>query len=88
VVLTWRLLLGMLVGYLAYRLVKKGRQFFGPGSPGSPSLRRDEPEELVQDPICGTFIPRKEALKFQKDGQDFFFCSEGCLQRFRRSGPG
>lgn len=78
----------MVVVYLAYRLVKKGRQFFSFGSPGSQGPRPEEPEVLVQDPICGTFIPRREALKFHKDGQDFFFCSEGCLQRFRRGGPG
>jgi len=86
--LNWRLVLGMVVVYLAYRLVKKGRKFFNPGPPGSQAPRPKEPEELVQDPICGTFIPRKEALKSQKDGKDFFFCSEGCLQRFRRGGPG
>jgi uncharacterized protein len=83
------LLLGILVSYLAYRLVKKGRKFFNPGSPGPQrSPRPEEPQVLVQDPICGTFIPRKEALKFHKDGQDYFFCSEGCLKRFRRGGPG
>ncbi len=41
---------------------------------------------LVQDPVCQTFIPRREALKVEKDGKVYFFCSEGCLKRFRRSG--
>jgi len=77
----------VLAGYLAYSLFKKIRQFFHPGASGSPETRSNEPEVLVQDPICGTFIPRKEALKIRQDGQDFFFCSEGCLQRFRRSRP-
>ena len=82
----WRILLGLALGYVAYRVVRKigelksqgDRSFFRP--PGS------EPEQLVQDPVCGTFIPRKEALKTTKNGEDYFFCSEGCLKRFRSSG--
>jgi YHS domain-containing protein len=41
---------------------------------------------LVQDPVCRTFIPRKDALKAEKDGQEYFFCSEGCRKRFLRGG--
>lgn len=86
-ILAWRLLLGLVVGYLAYRLAKKAFQrWIGGPAPRAPQPQ--EPEALVQDPVCGTFIPRKEALKAQKDGQEFFFCSEGCLKRFRRGGPG
>ncbi|MEW6660295.1 MAG: YHS domain-containing protein [Thermodesulfobacteriota bacterium] len=85
--MAWRIILALLAGYLAYSLFKKIRKFFHPGVPGSPETRLNEPEVLVQDPSCGTFIPRKEALKMSRDGQDYFFCSEGCLQRFRRSGP-
>jgi uncharacterized protein len=86
--LAWRLILALIGGYLAYGLAKKVRKFFVSGTSGPQETRLKEPEVLVQDPICGTFIPRKEALKFHRNGQDYFFCSEGCLQRFRRSGPG
>lgn len=74
------------MGYLAYRLVKKIFQSRTLGGPVHRRPRPDEPEELVQDPVCGTFIPKRDALKFHKDGQDYFFCSEGCLKRFRRGG--
>jgi uncharacterized protein len=84
--LSWRLLLGLLVGYLIYRLAKNVYQSWISGGAAPRTPQADEPEELVQDPVCGTFIPRREALKAQKDGQDYFFCSEGCLKRFRRSG--
>jgi YHS domain-containing protein len=84
--LSWRLLLGLLVCYLAYRVAKSAYQSWISGGAASREARPDEPEVLVKDPVCGTFIPRREALKAQKDGQDYFFCSEGCLKRFRRSG--
>jgi YHS domain-containing protein len=51
-----------------------------------PGVKNQEPDVLVQDPVCQTYIPRQDALKAEKDGKVYFFCSEGCLKRFRRSG--
>jgi YHS domain-containing protein len=87
--LPWRLILGLVLGYVIFRLVKRAYRSFtlGPGSSPKAAPPPREPEVLVQDPMCGTFIPRKEALKTARDGKDFFFCSEGCLKRFRRGGP-
>jgi len=81
-----RLLLGLALGLLGYLIFKKVAQSLGIGKPSSRARRRQEPEELVQDPVCQTFIPRREALKAQKDGRDYFFCSEGCLKRFLHGG--
>jgi YHS domain-containing protein len=80
-----RLLLILGLGYLGYRLVQKWLHP-GAGPRSGPVPQRDQPELLVQDPVCKTFIPRKEALKVEKDGKNYFFCSEGCLKRFRRGG--
>jgi uncharacterized protein len=81
----WRLLLGMALAFVVFRVYRKIKE--------SVSLERQEssheiaePDILVQDPVCGTFVPRKEALKMVQNGQEHFFCSEGCLKRFRRSG--
>lgn len=82
-----RILLGLAAGYLLYWVTKKVAQSLGlwPSRESRPAARGpEEPDVLVQDPVCQTFIPRKEALKMEKDGQVFFFCSEGCLKRFRR----
>ena len=81
-----RFIIGLVVSYLIYRLVKKGIRAWKEGRPASQEPGSKEPAVLVQDPVCGTFIPRTNALKAQKDGKDYFFCSEGCLKRFRRSG--
>jgi len=82
-----RLLGGLLLGYLIYWGVRKVAQSLGlwPQAP-RPAVKRGEPDVLVQDPVCQTFIPRKEALRAEKDGKVYFFCSEGCLKRFQRSG--
>ncbi|MFZ5451105.1 MAG: YHS domain-containing protein [Thermodesulfobacteriota bacterium] len=87
--MNWRFIIGLVVGYLIYRLVKKTMLAWKQGQSASPQKPGGQDTEvLVQDPVCGTFIPRQDALKVHKDGKDYFFCSEGCLKRFRRSGPG
>lgn len=82
-----RLIGGIIIGYLIYLVIRKVAQSLGlwPQAPRSVEKNR-EPDVLVQDPVCQTFIPRREALKVEKDGKVYFFCSEGCLKRFRRSG--
>lgn len=80
----WRLLLGMALGYVAYRVYRKIKESMGLSRESPSSGKIAEPDTLIQDPVCGTFIPRKEALKMVKEGKEYFFCSEGCLKRFRR----
>ena len=41
-----------------------------------------EPEELVQDPYCQTYIPKKSALKKRVSGKDYYFCKKECLGNF------
>lgn len=82
-----RVIAGIIIGYLLYLVVKKVARSLGLWPDASRPLGRDrEPDVLVQDPVCKTFIPRKDALKAEKDGKTFYFCSEGCLKQFRRSG--
>ncbi len=85
----WRILAGLVIGYLGYLTIKKLGQSLGLGGkePSRP-VEKKEPDVLVQDPVCQTFIPRREALKTHKDGKDYFFCSEGCLKRFLHGGAG
>ena len=82
----WRLILGLVLGYAVYRAVRKLKESFTVTGPTPKAPPMPQPDVLVQDPVCGTFIPRQEALKLTKDGQDYLFCSEGCLKRFHRGG--
>jgi YHS domain-containing protein len=76
----------MVIGYVIYRAYQRFKESLTLQRQPPQSERLQEPDTLMQDPVCGTFIPRKEALKLVKDGKEYFFCSEGCLKRFRRSG--
>lgn len=68
--------------YILYRLL------FGPKKikTASESTLSEEPESnqdvLVEDPVCHTYIPKKQALRAVKDGETYYFCSEKCCQTF------
>ena len=83
----FRLLLGLGLGYLGYVIIKQVAISLGlwPQAP-KPLERNRDADVLVQDPVCKTFIPRREALRADKSGETYFFCSEGCLKRFLSSG--
>jgi YHS domain-containing protein len=54
---------------------------------GIPSLRKEtnkkgEPEELVQDPNCQTYIPKGSAVKKRIGGKDYYFCNPECLRKY------
>ena len=82
-----KLLLYLGLGYMAYLVIKPVARSLGlwPQAP-RPVEKDQEPDVLVQDPVCKTFIPRREALKAEKGGVSHFFCSEGCLKRFLSGG--
>jgi len=41
-----------------------------------------EPEELVQDPYCQTYIPKRTAVKKRIEGKHYYFCNKDCLRKF------
>ncbi len=40
------------------------------------------PEELVQDPYCQTYVPKRTAVKKRIKGKDYYFCTKECLRKF------
>lgn len=39
---------------------------------------------MVKDEVCGTYIPREEALTEVRDGVERHFCSEECRKKSAR----
>ncbi len=70
--------------YLVYRLAKW--IILSPGIKG-----RDMPEhqvaaaqgeDLAEDPYCHIYVPMSQAHKATIDGQDLYFCSEKCSDKY------
>ncbi len=41
-----------------------------------------EPEELVQDPYCQTYVPKRTAIRKRINGENCYFCTKECLRKF------
>jgi YHS domain-containing protein len=56
------------------------RSLFGGASP-----RRDNPTEttdMAQDPNCGTYVPKRQAVTKSIQGNEHFFCSKKCADEY------
>ena len=57
-----RLVIGIIVIYLLYKLIRKGFPAVG-GKPGSAKIQNPAAgEELVEDPQCHTYVPVEPGL--------------------------
>lgn len=39
-------------------------------------------DELVKDPYCMTYIPKKNALRMHIKDEEHYFCSKECLSKY------
>jgi uncharacterized protein len=39
-------------------------------------------DDMVQDPQCGIYFPRRQAIHLRENGRDLLFCSEKCRQSY------
>jgi YHS domain-containing protein len=37
---------------------------------------------LVEDPVCHSYVPKKQAVQAVKNGETYYFCSEKCCKTF------
>lgn len=51
------------------------------GGPGG-STRRPPLDELVKDPVCETYIPRRKAIARGSGAATRYFCSAACADRY------
>ena len=39
-------------------------------------------EDLVEDPVCHTYVPISQAYKKEISGKDYYFCSKQCSEKY------
>jgi len=79
-----RLIITIVIIYLVFRLVKG---LFLPSGKRKENFPRKpasiEGEDLVKDPYCGTYVPVSSANKLRINGEDLYFCSKECLEKYK-----
>ena len=50
-----------------------------PWPQGDATTARDD---LVKDPVCGTYVVRSRAIRNESGGRSVYFCSPRCAERF------
>lgn len=74
----FRIALVLLLVYFLYRFLFKGEDFnlFKKRKKQHPQKQL---EGLKKDPVCGTYIPENQAIRYK----DQYFCSEACKETYR-----
>ncbi len=78
----YRFLLILALFVILYFLVRRAiREFKHRHFPDAGQL--GDPDQMVQDPVCHTFVPRKIAFVETIGGQTYCFCSRDCAAAFQ-----
>ena len=74
-----KLLFFVIIGYILFRLL---RTVFGSNRELKRTREGGVIDEMVQDPYCETYIPKRESVKRVVGGEQHFFCSRECADKF------
>ena len=78
-----RLLLFLLVGYVALKVFKA---LFGPGTQNRMAKgdghTGDIENLMVKDLNCQTYISKRDAVRVERNGDTFYFCSRACRDKY------
>jgi YHS domain-containing protein len=83
-----RLLALAVLAILVYLVLRATLRAFlaGMRGTGGASLPRPARDELVKDPVCETYIPRRKAIARATGAGTRYFCSAACADRFAARG--
>jgi YHS domain-containing protein len=69
--------------YFLYKIIKTVRQT-KPAENKNYQFKSSEAgrEDLVEDPVCHTYVPLSQAVKKEISGNDYYFCSKQCSEKY------
>ena len=78
-----RLIIFVILCYILYRLVKS-LALPSPKKSGESPIRSGETitDEMVMDPNCHVYIPKREAITAKIAGETIYFCSKECKKKY------
>jgi len=49
-----------------------------------PSKERPDEDEMVKDPYCDTYVPKRNSYSAKINGEYLCFCSNECLEKYKQ----
>ena len=87
-----KLIVLSVLAYVAWRLVRGIMGNFKTGDSagmnGKTAGNSTAQDVLVEDPVCHTLVPKHQAIRLRKDGENYYFCSDECCDKFSESTRG
>ena len=74
-----RLLIIGAIAFVVYKLIAGGKKKH---KPYSNERREKEVGDMVQDPICGTYVSINSDIRVKEGNKVYFFCSYECRDKF------
>lgn len=68
--------------YILYRLLFGGRKRKKVAGSASKPQQVAPQDTLVEDPVCHSYVPKRQAIQAVKEGETYYFCSDECCQTF------
>lgn len=76
-----RFVLFAFAAYVAFLFLRVFAGLRRRGPQSRPGAGREGGDIMVKDEVCGTFVPRDEALTELRDGSRCYYCSEECRRK-------
>ncbi|HNY49998.1 MAG TPA: YHS domain-containing protein [Smithella sp.] len=79
-----KFIISVLVVYFLYRIFKKVGQLKPADNKDhqQPQFSSGNGEELMEDPVCHTYVPVSQAYKKEMAGKVYYFCSKQCSDKY------
>ncbi len=77
-----RILLLLLVGYIAWRLIRGHLRKKAQSPPLPDGARGRIDDVMVKDPQCGTYVARRDGIVAKTPEGDLVFCSRECRDKY------
>jgi YHS domain-containing protein len=68
---------------LAFLVLRATVAGFLAGVRGTRSVGRPTRQELVKDPVCATYVPRRTAIARTAGATTYYFCGPACAEKFK-----
>ncbi len=72
----------VLFAYFFYKIVIKGEKFLFFRSKKKDTTPIGKVENMEKDPVCGTYVLEKRAMKLKSEGKLYYFCSDKCRDEY------